>query len=98
MHNFSTTYCHTGACAAYEFFHRALPTTLAKAALEALVQSQSTSPGKRKNSTVCCAFCGKSQHEVKKLVMGPPPAAICDGCLAAAYEGMYGEPPPPLPK
>lgn len=57
-----------------------------------------SSPGKRENAAVRCAFCGLSQHEVAKLVLGPPPAAICDQCLAAAYEGMYGQPPPPIPR
>src|ERR1700739_2737327 len=27
-----------------------------------------------------CSFCGKSQHEVRKLVAGPA-ASICDGCI-----------------
>lgn len=28
-----------------------------------------------------CAFCGKSQHEVQRIVTGPPPASICDECI-----------------
>jgi hypothetical protein len=27
-----------------------------------------------------CSFCGKSQHEVRKLVAGPA-VSICDGCI-----------------
>src|SRR5258708_6399888 len=27
-----------------------------------------------------CSFCGKSQHEVRKLIAGPPPVFICDEC------------------
>lgn len=30
---------------------------------------------------LCCAFCGRSSREVRKLVGGPG-IAICDGCLA----------------
>ena len=29
-----------------------------------------------------CSFCGKSQHEVKKLISGPPSVFICDECIA----------------
>jgi hypothetical protein len=28
-----------------------------------------------------CSFCGKSQHEVRKLIAGPPPVFICDECV-----------------
>jgi len=28
-----------------------------------------------------CSFCGKSQHEVRKLIAGPPPSLICDECV-----------------
>jgi C4-dicarboxylate-specific signal transduction histidine kinase len=28
-----------------------------------------------------CSFCGKSQHEVRKLIAGPPPSFICDECV-----------------
>jgi hypothetical protein len=28
-----------------------------------------------------CSFCGKSQHEVRTLVAGPPPSFICDECV-----------------
>jgi hypothetical protein len=31
--------------------------------------------------TLYCSFCGKSQHDVAKLIAGPPPALICDGCV-----------------
>lgn len=30
--------------------------------------------------TVYCSFCGKSQHEVRKLIAGPT-ALICDECV-----------------
>ena len=32
------------------------------------------------NSTLYCSFCGKSQHEVKKLIAGPT-VFICDECV-----------------
>jgi len=28
-----------------------------------------------------CTFCGKSGVEVKKMIGGPPPLFICDGCV-----------------
>jgi hypothetical protein len=31
--------------------------------------------------TLYCSFCGKSQHEVRTLVAGPPPSFICDECV-----------------
>lgn len=35
---------------------------------------------KDKKETLYCSFCGKSQHEVKKLIAGPK-AFICDECV-----------------
>jgi ATP-dependent Clp protease ATP-binding subunit ClpX len=32
-------------------------------------------------STLFCSFCGKSQHDVKKLIAGPA-VFICDACVA----------------
>ena len=32
------------------------------------------------NQTLYCSFCGKSQHEVKKLIAGPT-VFICDECV-----------------
>jgi ClpX C4-type zinc finger/Glyoxalase superfamily protein len=34
--------------------------------------------------TLYCSFCGKSQHEVRKLIAGPPPVFICDECVDIA--------------
>ena len=53
-----------------------------------------------------CSFCGKSQHEVKKLIAGPS-VFICDECIAVCnsileddrQEHSYGAPhklPKPL--
>jgi ATP-dependent Clp protease ATP-binding subunit ClpX len=41
--------------------------------------SKPTSTGDSKN-TLYCSFCGKSQHEVKKLIAGPT-VFICDECV-----------------
>jgi len=35
---------------------------------------------KKKQHTLYCSFCGKSQHEVKKLIAGPA-TFICDACV-----------------
>lgn len=31
-----------------------------------------------------CSFCGKSEHEVRKLVAGAGGGHICDACVAVA--------------
>lgn len=33
------------------------------------------------DDTLYCSFCGKSQHDVKKLIAGPT-VFICDECVA----------------
>ena len=38
-----------------------------------------TNGGDSKN-TLYCSFCGKSQHEVRKLIAGPT-VFICDECV-----------------
>lgn len=40
----------------------------------------SKSSGGESRSTLYCSFCGKSQHEVKKLIAGPT-VFICDECV-----------------
>src|ERR1700704_556979 len=37
------------------------------------------------NPTLYCSFCGKSQHDVKKLIAGPK-VHICDACVDACIE------------
>ena len=39
-----------------------------------------------------CSFCGKSQHEVKKLIAGPS-VFICDECIALCNEIIRDERP-----
>jgi ATP-dependent Clp protease ATP-binding subunit ClpX len=33
-----------------------------------------------------CTFCGKSQQQVNKLIAGPTPLCICDGCVSLCNE------------
>lgn len=40
---------------------------------------------KDKNKLLHCSFCGKSQHEVKKLIAGPS-VYICDECVSLCNE------------
>ena len=42
-----------------------------------------------------CSFCGKSQHEVKKLIAGPA-VFICDGCVGLCV-GIIDSSPDPDP-
>jgi ATP-dependent Clp protease ATP-binding subunit ClpX len=42
--------------------------------------SKSSSGGGVSKSTLYCSFCGKSQHEVRKLIAGPT-VFICDECV-----------------
>lgn len=38
-----------------------------------------------KSPTLYCSFCGKSQHEVRKLIAGPT-AFICNECVDLSHE------------
>ena len=49
-------------------------------ALDALVVSTGGTMAAETNSTLHCSFCGKSQHEVRKLIAGPK-VFICDECV-----------------
>lgn len=42
------------------------------------------------DSTLYCSFCGKSQHDVKKLIAGPT-VFICDECIELCNEIMVEE-------
>jgi hypothetical protein len=37
-------------------------------------------------STLYCSFCFKSQHEVRKLIVGPAAIYICDECVELCNE------------
>ncbi|WP_338723395.1 ATP-dependent Clp protease ATP-binding subunit ClpX [Devosia sp. XK-2] len=42
--------------------------------------SKETTNGETSKNTLYCSFCGKSQHEVRKLIAGPT-VFICDECV-----------------
>ncbi len=41
--------------------------------------------GSSSEKTLYCSFCGKSQHEVKKLIAGPS-VFVCDECIELCNE------------
>ena len=44
------------------------------------------------NNTLYCSFCGKSQHEVHKLIMGPEGKVnICDECISLSVNIIHGK-------
>ena len=45
----------------------------------------SKSRGSESKNTLYCSFCGKSQHEVRKLIAGPT-VFICDECVELCME------------
>ncbi len=49
-------------------------------------------PGTQGEKTLFCSFCGKSQHEVKKLIAGPS-VFICDECIDLCNEIIRDELP-----
>ncbi len=50
------------------------------------------SESKGGDSTLYCSFCGKSQHDVKKLIAGPT-VFICDECIELCNEIIQEEEP-----
>jgi ATP-dependent Clp protease ATP-binding subunit ClpX len=48
------------------------------------------------NSTLFCSFCGKSQHDVKKLIAGPA-VFVCDECVALCTKIIAETSDPPAP-
>ncbi|MDD2920239.1 ATP-dependent Clp protease ATP-binding subunit ClpX [Rhodoferax sp.] len=52
--------------------------------------AKGTSGGEK---TLYCSFCGKSQHEVKKLIAGPS-VFVCDECIELCNEIIRDELPP----
>ena|SRR3989344_7575853 len=39
-----------------------------------------------KKAVLYCSFCDRSQHEVKKLIAGPPEHFICDECVGKCLD------------
>jgi ATP-dependent Clp protease ATP-binding subunit ClpX len=44
--------------------------------------------------TLLCSFCGKSQHQVEKLIAGPRAVFICNECVGLCNAVLAGEPIP----
>jgi hypothetical protein len=55
----------------------------------AAVGASDEAAGPKAKQTLLCSFCGKSQHEVRKLVAGPT-AFICDGCIKLCVRELGG--------
>ena len=49
--------------------------------------------GSSAEKVLYCSFCGKSQHEVKKLIAGPS-VFICDECIELCNDIIRDEVPP----
>src|SRR5215468_3765451 len=47
----------------------------------------------QEKNTLYCSFCGKSQHEVRKLIAGPT-VFICDECKNTLVKSRDGVPSP----
>jgi hypothetical protein len=48
--------------------------------------------GAKLPKTLHCSFCGKSQHQVGKLIAGPCGAFICDACVGLCDDILAGRP------
>ena len=46
-----------------------------------------------RSSTLYCSFCGKSQHEVEKLIAGPK-VFICNQCIDLCHRIVHRDEPP----
>jgi ATP-dependent Clp protease ATP-binding subunit ClpX len=42
--------------------------------------------GTETDVTYKCSFCGKSQHDVKRMIAGPRGVFICNECVALCNE------------
>jgi hypothetical protein len=47
-------------------------------------------PGERPDATDSCSWCGKAEHEVKKL-LGRAGTALCNECVSLACDIMDAE-------
>src|SRR5690554_882845 len=52
--------------------------------------TDNTSGGAEGGKTLYCTFCGKNQHEVKKLIAGPS-VFICDECVDLCNDILHEE-------
>lgn len=50
--------------------------------------------GMKLPKVLLCSFCGKSQHQVEKLIAGPRAVFICNECVGLCDKVLAGEPIP----
>lgn len=55
-----------------------------------LDEAARSDPGERVHSTDSCSWCGKPEHEVKKL-LGRSGTALCNECVSLACDIMDAE-------
>ena len=48
-------------------------------------------PGRINDDNIQCSFCGKGDHQVRKLIAGPNGVFICDECIDICNEIMDEE-------
>ncbi len=53
-------------------------------------EEMSKTGGSDSKNTLYCSFCGKSQHEVRKLIAGPT-VFICDECVELCMDNIREE-------
>lgn len=47
-----------------------------------------------RGETIICDFCGKTQFEVRKMIIAPRKIGICNECIVLAVEVIVNEPEP----
>src|SRR6188472_1694021 len=50
--------------------------------------------GMKLPKVLLCSFCGKSQHQVEKLIAGPRGVFICNACVSLCDDVIAGRPIP----
>jgi hypothetical protein len=51
-----------------------------------------------RSDTLYCSFCGKSQHQVRKLIAGPGIVFICNECVDLCHVIVHPQPKAPAPE
>jgi hypothetical protein len=57
---------------------------------EMIAAVAASEPGERPDATDACSWCGKAEHEVKKL-LGRSGTALCNECVSLACDIMDAE-------
>jgi hypothetical protein len=52
---------------------------------QASAHASSAAPDQVMQKTLCCSFCGKTQHDVRALIAGPA-VFVCDECVGACND------------